>query len=139
MKYLRGTFAFLLTFRADNDFHVTGYSDSDCGARLDSKKSLTGYCIVLGSSLTAWKAKKQTTVSRSSAKAEYRDMATTTVELLWISYILKEFHFALSLPITLYCDNQSSIKMVENLVFFGKQNTLVLIATLLRLIFKMDF
>jgi hypothetical protein len=33
-------------------------------------KSLSTYCVFLGSSLIAWKTKKQTVVSCSSAKAE---------------------------------------------------------------------
>ena len=46
--------------------------------------SLSAYCVFLGSSLIAWKTKKQTVVSRSSDEAELRAMATVTAEVTWL-------------------------------------------------------
>ncbi|GJU05589.1 retrovirus-related pol polyprotein from transposon TNT 1-94 [Tanacetum coccineum] len=57
------------------------------------RKSLTRYCIFLGHYLVSWKTKKQATVSRSSTEAEYRSMATTTCELLWLSFLPKDHLF----------------------------------------------
>jgi hypothetical protein len=41
--------------------------------------------------LIAWKTKKQTVVSRSSAEAELRAMATVTAEVTWLQWLLEDF------------------------------------------------
>ncbi|XP_019240162.1 PREDICTED: uncharacterized protein LOC109220154 [Nicotiana attenuata] len=62
---------------------VSAYCDADWAACPNSRKSISGYLIKLGYSLTTWKSKKQTTVSRSSAEAEYRSLASTVAEVIW--------------------------------------------------------
>ncbi|XP_011078646.1 uncharacterized protein LOC105162338 [Sesamum indicum] len=79
--------------------------------------SLTGFAVFLGSALVSWKTKKQCTISRSSAEAEYRSMAATTCELQWISYLLKDFGVSVTLPIPFHCDNQAAIHIMANPVF----------------------
>lgn len=45
-------------------------------------RSITGFYVFLDDSLVSWKAKKQSTVSRSLAEAKYRVMAATASELV---------------------------------------------------------
>ena len=82
-----------------------------------TRKSLTGYCIFLGHALVSWKTKKQATVSRSSIEAEYRSMATTTCELVWLTYLLKDLHIPVQVPITLFCDNKAAQQIAANPCF----------------------
>lgn len=71
----------------------------------------------MGKCLVSWKTKKQTIVSKLSAEAEYWVIASIASELLWLSYVLKDFRIKLSNPIPLYCDNKSTIHMMENPVY----------------------
>ena len=65
--------------------------------------------MFLGDSLISWKSKKQNTVSRSSAEAEYRALASTASELFWSHQLLADFHIPSGSPALLFCDNHAAI------------------------------
>lgn len=44
-------------------------------------------------------------------------MASTTCEILWVLKLLKDFKVDGLLPVTLYCDNKSSLQLAANPVF----------------------
>ncbi|XP_065873013.1 uncharacterized mitochondrial protein AtMg00810-like [Euphorbia lathyris] len=115
LRYLKGTSHFGLLYPSSSDLNiVTAYCDANWGKCKETRRSITGYCIFLGSSLISWKTKKQNTVSRSSAEVEYRSMATTSCELKWIQYILGDLGVHIKLPITMHCDSKSVITLAQN-------------------------
>ena len=81
------------------------------------RRSTTGYCFLLGFSLISWRSKKQTFVARCSTEAEYRALADTTFELLWLRWLLTDLGVSTSSATLLYCDNQSVIHIAHNDVF----------------------
>nr|GEX96557.1 ribonuclease H-like domain-containing protein [Tanacetum cinerariifolium] len=81
------------------------------------KKSVSGYCVFLGRSLVSWKSKKQATVSRSFAEAEYKCMANATCEIMWIINLLKDLCIKNLLSVNLYSDSSSAIQIAANPVF----------------------
>ena len=65
----------------------------------------------------AWKSKKQSVVSRSSAESEYRAMAQTTCEIIWIHQLLCEVGMKCTMPAKLWCDNQAALHIAANPVY----------------------
>ncbi|KAK4393367.1 Retrovirus-related Pol polyprotein from transposon RE1, partial [Sesamum angolense] len=98
--------------RGDIESFGTDYA----GAK-DDRKSTSGYCTYVGGNLVTWRSKKQTTVARSSAEAEYRAMAHTTSEILWLKNLLKELGFMYDGPVPMHCDNQAAIHIAINPIF----------------------
>ncbi|GKF00708.1 ribonuclease H-like domain-containing protein, partial [Tanacetum coccineum] len=82
-------------------------------------KVLKFYVYFCGN-LVSWKSKKQATISRSSAKAEYRCLASNTCEVLWLTHLLSDLGVEGLLPVTLYCDSTSAIQIAANPVFHEK-------------------
>nr|GEY03384.1 hypothetical protein [Tanacetum cinerariifolium] len=64
--------------------------------------------------------KKQSTLSRSSAEAEYRSMAFATCEVMWLSNLLGDMGVKNLLPVVMYCDNSSALQIAANPVFHEK-------------------
>ena len=53
----------------------------------------------------------------SSTEVEYRALADTTFELVWLQWLLKNLDVFTSSTTPLYCDNQSAIHITHNDVF----------------------
>ena len=81
VRYLKGSPGQGIFLSATNNLQLTGWCDSDWAACALTRRSLTGWFVQLGDSPVSWKTKKQTTVARSSAEAEYRALAAVTCEL----------------------------------------------------------
>ncbi|KAL0324731.1 UNVERIFIED_CONTAM: Retrovirus-related Pol polyprotein from transposon RE2 [Sesamum calycinum] len=105
----------------------------------DSRRSITGFYVFLGGSLISWKTKKQATVSRSSAEVEYRSMASTVCDLMWISYLLHDFLVPVQRPIPFWCDNKVALHITANPVFHERTKHLNIDCHLVRDQFKCSF
>nr|GEW03139.1 ribonuclease H-like domain-containing protein [Tanacetum cinerariifolium] len=58
--------------------------------------------------------------ARSSAKEEYRSMASATCEVIWLSNLLGDMGVKNLLPVVMYCDNSSALQIAANPVFHEK-------------------
>ncbi|KAL5734666.1 hypothetical protein ACOSP7_032527 [Xanthoceras sorbifolium] len=120
LRYLRGTIFQSLILPSTSSLQLHVYSNTDWGHDSTDRKSVTGFCIFLGDSLISWKSKKQTVVSKSSTEAEYRALAFTTTEIVWLRWLLADMGVSLSHPTPMYCDNQSSIQIAHHSVFLER-------------------
>jgi hypothetical protein len=81
LHYVKGTLSFGLRIGTGPVDSLTTYSDADWAGCPDSRRSTSGYCVFLDDTLISWSSKRQTTVSRSSAEAEYRAVAHAVVTM----------------------------------------------------------
>ncbi|XP_056688696.1 uncharacterized mitochondrial protein AtMg00810-like, partial [Spinacia oleracea] len=120
LKYLKGTIDNGLWYTANSNTELSAYSDADWSACQYNSRSLSAYAVFLGNNLVSWKTKKQRSVSKSSAEAEYRSMSATASELVWIRGLLGDLQVHISLPVKLLCDNTSAEHLAKNPMFDDK-------------------
>jgi histone deacetylase 1/2 len=116
LRFLKGTLhhgLLLKPFSFQQPISLEAFCDADWGADPDDRRSTSGSCVFFGSNLVSWSAKKQTLVARSSTEAEYRSLANTAAELLWIQSLLTELHIPFQSP-RIYCDNMSTVALTHN-------------------------
>ena len=117
LQYIKGTVGQGLFYSAHSDLTLKGFADADWAACVDSRRSTTGFTMFVGDSLISWRSKKQPTVSRSSAEAEYRALALASCEMMWLCILLRELHVASSSVPVLFSDSTAAIYIATNPVF----------------------
>jgi hypothetical protein len=116
-RYLRGTINYSITYRAvpgKSLPSVLGYCDSDWGADVDDRRSISGWAFLLCGAAISWQAKKQPTVALSSVEAEYMASTQATKEAMWLRTFLSSIGQLTEGPTIIRCDSQGSIDMGKN-------------------------
>ena len=114
LRYIQGTSDHGLHLPASRSLDIVAYSDTDWAGCPDTRRSTSGYCIYLGDALVSWSSKRQPTVSRSRAEAEYRAIANAVSECCWLRQLLGELSVAVEKATVVCCDNISSVYMASN-------------------------
>eukprot|EP00253_Pinus_taeda_P006546 PITA_06546 len=96
---------------------LAGYIDSDWAGCSSDRKSTSVHCFGLGSAVVSWFSQKQQSVALSSAEVEYMAANLASCEAIWLRKMLFGLFGQPLRPSVIYCDNQSCIKLMENLVF----------------------
>ncbi|KAG7593249.1 Retrotransposon Copia-like N-terminal [Arabidopsis thaliana x Arabidopsis arenosa] len=117
LQYIKGTVGQGLFYSASQDLTLKGFADSDWAACVDSRRSTSGFSMFIGDSVISWRSKKQPTVSRSSAEAEYRALALASCELVWLHYLLQDLKVTNSSVPILFSDSTAAVYIATNPVF----------------------
>lgn len=117
LEFIKGTVGRGLFYSAEDDLTLKGFADADWASCQDSRRSTNGFTMFIGSSLISWRSKKQPTVSRSSAEAEYIALALATCEMMWLCQLLRDLRiFRLPIPV-LYSDSTAALYIAISPVF----------------------
>ncbi|XP_071723317.1 uncharacterized mitochondrial protein AtMg00810-like [Rutidosis leptorrhynchoides] len=101
----------------NNELEMKAYCDSDWASCIINRRSVTGYCVKLGKSLISWRSRKQKIVSRSSSESEYRVMADTIAELMWLKGLLVKLGVKIDQPMKLFRDNEAALHIAANPIY----------------------
>uniref|UniRef100_A0A2N9HNV7 Integrase catalytic domain-containing protein n=1 Tax=Fagus sylvatica TaxID=28930 RepID=A0A2N9HNV7_FAGSY len=93
LRYLKGTLFHGLHFSSQSSLILQAYSDADWAGDPTDRRSTTG------------------------TEAEYRALADTTAELLWLRWLLQDLGIDCSTAVPIHCDNRSAIQIAHNDVF----------------------
>ncbi|GKV49633.1 hypothetical protein SLEP1_g56374 [Rubroshorea leprosula] len=120
LRYLRGTTSHGILLRPQQSLSLHAFSDADWAGDRDTCLSTTGYIVFLGGNPISWRAAKQRAVARSSTEAEYRALAASSSELVWVIHLLNELGIPVTDPPALYCDNVSATYLSSNPVLHSR-------------------
>ncbi|KAK3013501.1 hypothetical protein RJ639_010094 [Escallonia herrerae] len=114
LRYLKMTTGKGLFFKKGYRKNIDIYCDADWAGSITDRRSTSGYCTYVWGNLVTWRSKKQSVVSRSSAEAEFRAIALSICEGMWLKRLLEELKITCEGSIKVFCDNQASINVAKN-------------------------
>ncbi|WVZ75634.1 LOW QUALITY PROTEIN: hypothetical protein U9M48_023671 [Paspalum notatum var. saurae] len=118
-RYLKFTPKLGLWYSSGSSLSLRGFSDADhVGCRID-RKSTSGTCQLLGTSLVTWSSRKQASVALSTTETEYVAAASCCSQLLWMKATLSDFGLRFG-RIPLLVDSTSAISVAKNLVLHSR-------------------
>ncbi|CAI7788646.1 unnamed protein product [Closterium sp. NIES-53] len=106
---------------------LIGYVDADHAGDSDNRRSRTGYIYrhePIGP--ISWQSSKQELVALSSAEAEYIALCSATKEGLYLRELLEEAKLAQLPRFSLFCDNQSAIRVANKNGFANRTKHIAL-------------
>ena len=116
LRYLKGTREQCLKFeKSESPLKLIGFCDSDWGASVKDRRSITGYNFQLleRGPLISWKSRKQPTVALSTCEAEYISLASAVQESKFLRQICKDMNIVID-DVVIHVDNQGAINLAKN-------------------------
>ncbi|WVZ81207.1 hypothetical protein U9M48_028617 [Paspalum notatum var. saurae] len=112
-RYLKFTLELGLWYSSGSSLSLRGFSDADHAGCWIDRKSTSGTCQLLGTSLVSLSSRKQASVALSTTEAEYVAAASCCSQLLWMKATLSDFGLRFG-KIPLLVDSTSAISVAKN-------------------------
>ena len=113
-RYLTYTPDLGLFYSASSSLLLSAFSDADFGGCKIDRKSTSGTCQFIGSSLVSWSSRKQSGVALSTTEAEYVAAASCCSQLIWMIATLRDYGLSFLERVPIYCDSTSAISVSKN-------------------------
>ena len=104
----------LAPLHSDTKLPVLGYCDSDRGASIDDRRSVSGTVFTIAGGAVTWQAQKQKSVALSTVEAEYMAACQAAKDAVWLRAFLMELGLNATAPTTILCDSQGAMALAKN-------------------------
>jgi hypothetical protein len=84
------------------------YADADLAGDIGSRKSTTGFVVVLAGGLVSWMSKLQSTVALSTAEAETNASVEAVKQIMHFRLFMRELGMGQDGPSVVFEDNQEA-------------------------------
>eukprot|EP00253_Pinus_taeda_P013987 PITA_13987 len=105
LRYLRGTSAYGLWYRQEDEVKLCGFIDANWTGIPTDRKSTSGGIFNIGLTIVSWYSRNQRSMALSSAEAEYMAASLAAFEAIWMRKILVGLFGSQLEPTVIYCDN----------------------------------
>jgi hypothetical protein len=99
LGYLHLTKDYKLELDGKSPLAVIRYSDADWANDHETRKSTSGYIILVGNSRVICKFVRQKSVASSTMESELMAMSDLVKEKLWVAEVLKDLQIEISRPV----------------------------------------
>jgi len=110
-KYLSYTINYGIKFTMERSLKV--YIDADYAGDNESRKSTSGFLMIIRNAPTSWYSKLQKCVATSTAESEYYSVSECSKHSLWYMNILNELNININFD-TINIDNKAAIYNWQN-------------------------
>ena len=139
LRYLKYSKDLKLTFSKNSgEKYPVGYADADYGSSPVDRRSYTGYTFKLCGASISWESRKQRTPALSTTEAEYMALTAASKEAIYLRNLIQEV-FGIIHPITIYNDNQSSLKLIRNNTYHSRTKHIDIKHHFIRQLSQSDF
>lgn len=115
-RYLAGTLGEGICFKRNSDLSVIKvYCDADYAGDCETRRSTTGYVIMLAEGPISWCSRRQPIVALSSTEAEFISAAECCKEVVFLKSLLENLNVSINAVFNI--DNQSAIQLIKTGVF----------------------
>ena len=87
IHYLKGSSGKGILLSKSRNRQIEVFTDADWAGCANDRRSTSAYCTFVRGNLVTLRSKKQNVVARSSAEAEFRAMAHSVCEVIWLRSI----------------------------------------------------
>jgi hypothetical protein len=98
----------------EHEFIISGRSDSDYAKDTQTRKSISGYRVLLEDAPVMFKSSTQKSVALSVCEAEQTAGVLCAQDMLYVRHILESMGLKVKLPMILEMDNKGAVDLANN-------------------------